>query len=362
MADSEPVEDPVSNMDTDELSIVCEVPIERVVACVEDVSSCWDSKGVDCNWDVSGEDVETACEADVDSIRVSEEERDDWEIPEDDTTSIDCEEAVCSTVAEESKVWELAEELISVIVELPEWKKVVVEFVDVIDGIGCAVSEAETEIMEDPLPLSMNWELLYEDVGIDCGVVSEPWVVDLEAPGEISDAVELVGISCEKPEEDWDVVLDPRDGVPKVGLVMVCWKNDEEAIGINCELPEDTCAVLIEEDDGRVRDWFEALIQTVWVSELTEMVDCVLEVTNRGIDVVCWLSEALIQAVWVSELTEMVACVSEVPSDGTDVVCWLSEVWEGIVELTTVGRLPEVTTMVDVDTSCWLVETWEVDA
>jgi hypothetical protein len=49
MADSEPVEDPVSNMDTDELSIVCEVPIERVVACVEDVSSCWDSKGVDCN-------------------------------------------------------------------------------------------------------------------------------------------------------------------------------------------------------------------------------------------------------------------------------------------------------------------------
>jgi hypothetical protein len=102
-----------------------------------------------------------------------------------------------------------------------------------------------------------------------------------------------------------------------------------------------------EDWDGcSVRDCSEARVQIVSVPETAEMVDC---------------PEALIQIVAVSEGTVMVDCVLEVPNDGNRVSCWLSEVWEGSVELPTIGWLPEVTRMVDVDSSCWLVETWDVD-
>lgn len=145
--DDKPIIDPISTMDVDELPNTCEALIEKIVVWPVD-ASCVDSDEVDWDGENPEGDIDPSCDADADSIRVSGEERKNREIPEDDTTSMTSEDVVCSTVAKESNILELADELLSVIVGLSEERKnVLVEPIDVTHSICCNVSEDATEVI-----------------------------------------------------------------------------------------------------------------------------------------------------------------------------------------------------------------------
>lgn len=88
-------------------------------------------------------------------------------------------EVVCSTVAEEPNVREPSVEPASAVVRpSEESNEINVEGVGELSGTCCDVSEADTEVVEEPLSLSVVWEFSYKFVDENGGAVKESRVVD----------------------------------------------------------------------------------------------------------------------------------------------------------------------------------------